>query len=322
MSGSERLVLLAFVSVVVIVFYAAAHLAAVGIYRRVRGKKPAKISPVKRWLARAVWSLAGLGALCIGYAYFVEPYWLDVTHVTIVSDKLPPSAGPLRIVHISDLQCDAKVRLEEKLPQVIANLQPDLIAFTGDAINSRAGLDNFRRCMDMLSRVAPTFAVKGNWDTQFHQGFDLYEGTGVKELAGNVVELEKGDTKVRIAGIAVGKEYMLPAALSQLNGETLNIFLYHMPGLIYEIAAGDVDLALSGHTHGGQVALPFYGAVVTLARYGKRFESGLYRVEDTQMYVNRGIGMEGSHAPRVRFFARPEVTLIEIVPKPKSADVP
>ncbi len=315
MSGSERLVFLAFVAVVVVVFFAAAYLAAVGIYRRVRGTKSARQSPIKKWLALAVWALAGLGLVCLAYGFFVEPYWLEVTRVTIESDKLAPSAGPIRIVHISDLHCDAKVRLEDKLPEVIANLQPDLIAYTGDSINSREGLDNFRRCMDMLSRVAPTFAVKGNWDVHFYKGFDLFDGTGVTELAGDVVQLEKGDAKVRVAGIAVGGESELPAVLAKLDDDALNIFLYHMPGLIYEIAAGDVDLALSGHTHGGQVALPFYGALVTLARYGKRFEAGLYQVEDTHLYVNRGIGMEGSKAPRVRFFARPEVTVIDIVPK-------
>ena len=76
-----------------------------------------------------------------------------------------------------------------------------------------------------------------------------------------------------------------------------------------------VDLHLAGHTHGGQVALPFYGAVITLSKYGKRYERGLYREEGTWLYVNRGIGLEGRFAPRVRFFARPEVTLIEISPR-------
>jgi predicted MPP superfamily phosphohydrolase len=62
------------------------------------------------------------------------------------------------------------------------------------------------------------------------------------------------------------------------------------------------------------VALPLYGALITFSRFGKRFESGLYRVGGTALYVNRGIGMEGGGAPRVRFWARPEITLIELVP--------
>jgi len=76
----------------------------------------------------------------------------------------------------------------------------------------------------------------------------------------------------------------------------------------------DVDLYCAGHTYGGQIDLPFYGALMTLSKYGKKYEAGLYRKEGTWMYVNRGIGMEGCPAPRVRFCARPELTIIEIYP--------
>jgi hypothetical protein len=93
------------------------------------------------------------------------------------------------------------------------------------------------------------------------------------------------------------------------------VFIYHYPDVIYDAAARQIDLCCVGHTHGGQVALPFYGAVVTRSKLGKRFEAGLYRVQDTWLYVNRGIGMEGKAAPRVRFCARPEVTVIDLVPE-------
>jgi predicted MPP superfamily phosphohydrolase len=78
-----------------------------------------------------------------------------------------------------------------------------------------------------------------------------------------------------------------------------------------------MGLFLAGHVHGGQVALPYYGALLTLSKFGKRFERGLYPDADGfPMYVSRGIGMEGGRAPRVRFCARPEVALIELVPGP------
>jgi predicted MPP superfamily phosphohydrolase len=76
--------------------------------------------------------------------------------------------------------------------------------------------------------------------------------------------------------------------------------------------ASKIDLYLAGHTHGGQVALPFYGALITLSKTGKKYESGLHHLSNTYMYTNRGIGMEGGKAPRVRFCARPEVTVIDI----------
>jgi hypothetical protein len=78
-----------------------------------------------------------------------------------------------------------------------------------------------------------------------------------------------------------------------------------------------MDLYLCGHTHGGQVRLPFYGALVTFSRYGKKYEAGEYIVGNTVMYVNRGVGME-NNAPRIRFLTRPEVALIEVKPKEES----
>ncbi len=104
----------------------------------------------------------------------------------------------------------------------------------------------------------------------------------------------------------------LDRALADIPHEDFKVFLYHYPGLIYTLADRGIDLHCAGHTHGGQVALPFYGAITTMARFGKRFEAGLYRVHNTQLYVNRGIGMEGGYAPRVRFWCRLEVSLLEI----------
>jgi len=77
-----------------------------------------------------------------------------------------------------------------------------------------------------------------------------------------------------------------------------------------------VDVYLCGHTHGGQIALPFYGALTTLSKHGKKYEAGLYHEGNTRLYVNRGIGLEGGKAPPMRFFARPEITVFEIGPKP------
>jgi predicted MPP superfamily phosphohydrolase len=93
------------------------------------------------------------------------------------------------------------------------------------------------------------------------------------------------------------------------------LFLYHFPDAVEEASAANIDLYLAGHTHGGQVRLPFYGALITFSRYDKRYEAGLYRLGAATMYVNRGIGMEGGKAPRVRFLDRPEITVIDVAPK-------
>ena len=100
-----------------------------------------------------------------------------------------------------------------------------------------------------------------------------------------------------------------------MKSENFNLFLYHNTDLMDYFDGVPIDLYLCGHTHGGQVALPFYGALTTLSRHGKKYEAGLYRQEHIQLYVNRGIGMEGGRSPRVRFLARPEITVFDIGPE-------
>lgn len=264
------------------------------------------------WTCRVLFSLAALGALCIAYGYWVEPYWLSVSHVRISSPKIPPTARPIRVAHISDIHSDPRPRLEERLPQAIANLKPDLIVFTGDALNSPEGLPVFKHCMRRLAEIAPVYAVKGNMDIWYWSGLDLYGGTGVRELKDEALHTRVGGTRVRLIGVPADREQAIPRLLDSPPRDALTILLHHYPDEIEVASQYGADLYLAGHTHGGQVALPVYGAILTLSRFGKRYEAGLYRVKDTWLYVNRGIGMEGGKAPRVRFCARPEITLIEV----------
>jgi predicted MPP superfamily phosphohydrolase len=268
------------------------------------------------WFRRTILSLSFIGFLCIGYGYFIEPYRVAVTRVQIKSEKLPKGANPIRLIHISDLHSDPTPRLEKQLPEIIKNEKPDVILFTGDSINSPEGLPVFRECFANLAAIAPTYVVKGNWDSAFWNRLNLFEGTGANELNGNSVAINIQGTTLHIAGVAVGNEGRIQQMFASIPQNELSIFLYHYPDLITEIAEQKIDLYCAGHTHGGQIALPFYGALITLSKFGKQYEAGLYRVNQTSLYVNRGIGMEGGNAPRVRFCATPEVTVIDIVPSP------
>ena len=266
-----------------------------------------------RWVRRGIVALAGAAPLCIAYAYFIEPYWLEVTHVRLPMAKLPAGARAIRIVHISDLHCESQARLEADLPRIVRELKPDLIVFTGDGFNSLPGLERFRRCMAQLAVIAPTFAVQGNWDRR-HGTEHFVDGTGAQELTGQAVRVQVAGAELYLIGAGWGHWAAVERALATVPGEATKVVLYHSPDAIPSAAKLGVDLYLCGHTHGGQVALPFYGALVTLSSTGKRFEAGLYHVGDTTAYVSRGIGMEGGRVPRVRFCARPEVTLIELSP--------
>lgn len=271
--------------------------------------------PAQVWFRRIILSFAVIGIFCFAYGYFVEPYRLRVRNVEIKTAKFSGKTEKIRIVHISDLHSEAKVRLEEKLPQAIAEQKPDLIVFSGDSLNSPDGLPVFRKCLSEITKIAPTFVVRGNWDAWYWSNEDLFGGTGAIELDANAIELEIRGNKIRLTGIPVGKEGQISDVLSSIPKDDFSVFVYHYPDKIEEIAGQNVDLYCAGHTHGGQIALPLYGALVTLSKYGKRFEGGTYKIESTWLNVNRGIGMEGGHAPRVRFWSTPEITVIDVISK-------
>jgi len=319
MRFSEKLVIMVFLGVLVVLYLTAGGMlvhAAWGWLAGWHGQaQPTADSWWYVWLRRAVLALAAAGVLCMAYGYFVEPRWVEVTRVRVVTGRLRGASRLVRIVQISDLHCEAYAGLAEDVPDIVAGLSPDVIVYTGDSLNDREGLDRFRRCMTRLAEIAPTLAVRGNWDVGGFGGLDFFGGTGVVELSGEAVRITAAGADVWFTGAPAYDGPKLAAALTAAPDGACKVLLYHLPDPILEVAArGDVDLQLSGHTHGGQVALPFYGALVTVSRHGKRFERGLYKVGSTHLYVNRGIGMEGGPAPRVRFLARPEIAVIELAP--------
>ena len=252
----------------------------------------------------------------MAYGRFIEPRWLDVTRVRVESPHLVGATRPIRIAQISDTHCEVYAGLDEGLADTIAGLSPDVIVFTGDALNSRAAAPRFRRLMTRLAKIAPTLVVKGNWDVVQYRDVDLFSGTGVRELAGEAVKLHIAGADVWFAGAPMYDKAKFAAALAAVPKDKCTVFLFHHPDAAVEVAAhGGVDLQLSGHTHGGQVAIPGFGALITMSSYGNRFERGLCKVGRMHVYVNRGLGMEGNAAPRVRFGSRPELTLIELTPK-------
>jgi hypothetical protein len=263
---------------------------------------------------KLVLMVAATGLLAMAYGRFVEPYWVEITHVRITSDKLFNYQRAIRVVHISDLHCEPEDSVVERLPALIAAEHPDAIVFTGDSINSKQAVVPFRRCLSRLAELAPTYAVLGNHDARCWCDIDLFKGTHVTTLNGDCRKLTLAGQDVYLAGVAFDSEGLVDRALNAVPPGVFTMFLYHSPDLVFELAKRQVDLICAGHTHGGQVCLPLYGAIITQSKFGKQFESGLHRVDKTFMYVNRGIGMEGGMDPRVRFLARPEITVYQLEP--------
>jgi predicted MPP superfamily phosphohydrolase len=143
----------------------------------------------------------------------------------------------------------------------------------------------------------------------------LLDGMHWKFLRDEKVEI--GEGRLEIVGLVCShKPFVDVLKLKDTeclpDTRCLRILLYHSPDLIYESSEAGIDLQLSGHTHGGQVRLPLFGALFSGSLYGKEFEAGRYQVGGSTLYVSRGIGMEGAGAPRVRFLCPPEIILWEV----------
>jgi predicted MPP superfamily phosphohydrolase len=311
MSLREQISLLIFLLVVLTVYGLEALLLARYLLAKVRpraGRRTLRSRP-----ALVLHALAAVGIICLLYGWFIEPYWIDVNVMTIRTAKLH-SAG-FRVVQISDLHCDRKPRNEEKALHIVNALKPDIVVATGDYLNHASALPRLREMLSRLDAPLGKFAVTGNFETHRWSALDVLDGTGFHWLDQETVVVSKGADYIGIFGMDFLRSDRSGESMPSLPGERFDIFLFHTPDLIEDINSLGIDLYLCGHTHGGQVALPGYGALITLSKFGKKYESGLYRVGETTLYVNRGLGLEPSPGPPVRFLARPEVAVFDILPR-------
>ena len=307
MATNEIIVLILFIAVIFFIYAAEAVQISIYAYNKLTGRYR-RIT--KRAILLHVLALTGVIVFC--YGYFIEPYCIEVTTIPIKTSKL--SNATFRVVQFSDLHCDKRPLNENQTVKIINDLKPDIIVFTGDAINRPSALPQFKEVMKSLNAPLGKFAVYGNWETRHLPGLDYYSQTGFKVLDGDIVPLEKYNDTITISGLSCDTHKSAGNMLNKLSQENYNIFLFHFSDLIESLDGFKVDLYLSGHTHGGQVALPFYGALITLSKFGKKYESGKYTVGNTTLYVNRGLGMDG-YPVKIRLFARPEITVCDIGPK-------
>lgn len=256
--------------------------------------------------------IVGLAGVIAFIYSFLEPYRLETTFTKITSRKLKKEGEPIRIVHLTDLHCTGIKRNEERLPELVRSLKPDLIVFSGDAADSGSGLRDFKALVNELAKIAPLYGVGGNHDSRSHMRQSIFNDTGMVELNGGSKVLNIKGNDIWINGVSVDHEADLQRNFRPPPSDSYSIFLYHYPSGISVATKNKIDLFCTGHTHGGQVRLPLYGALITMSTLGKKYEYGLYNVESTNMFVSRGIGMT---ALPIRFLAPPEVAVIDVAPE-------
>lgn len=262
-------------------------------------------------LARAMWFIAALAVVfCVIDAFHIEPNWIQVTHRTIQTDKLPKGAK-LRIVQLSDLHIAGIGKREREMISLTASQKPDIIVLTGDYLNiyGHAGNRILTCVSKQLLKIAPTYAVEGNCDS--YECIKTLEDCGVKSITGwAVIPTRKGGE------VALGHLWWsmhtaavyIPPDIKPLY----KVLLCHRPNTFDSAAGNGIDLMLSGHTHGGQVRVPIFGALVPDRDLIGKYQAGWYKSGKGLLNINRGMGMEPS-VPQVRFCCRPEISVIDLI---------
>jgi uncharacterized protein len=279
----------------------------------------------RSFIKRLFGGLLALGGISTGgyyYAREIETQMLDITFHELPSPQLPIEFSGFKIVQFSDTHLGFQYNLEQfqKVIQKINELEPDIIVFTGDLMDNPNEFKETVQIIQALTKLrAPfgKFAVYGNHD---HGGYgsDLYrkmvEKAGFTLLVNEAkaITLLNGSS-IHIAGVddSMLGHPDIESAISGLPDHTYTILLSHAPDFASKASNYNIQLQLSGHSHGGQIQIPFFGPVVT-PPHGEKYPEGFYYLGNDKrltLYVNRGLGT--TRLP-FRFLSKPELTLFTL----------
>jgi predicted MPP superfamily phosphohydrolase len=251
---------------------------------------------------------------------------LDVVTLDVKLDQLPPGLDGFTIAHVSDLHIGSAThwvpRWATEAAEAVRRANADVVVNTGDffwkqppAVKARAYAARLILLKPGFDSHAINLAILGNHDyyapLESRQALVReLDDSGINVLTNEAVCVSRGHEGLSFVGLT-DEEDSFERGLDVLQQcSRPRIALVHVPDLVEKIPHGAADLVLAGHTHGGQVTLPFLEKRIVRHGCGSNYVEGLYTINDMPVYVNRGLGYTGFP---VRFRARPELTLIRLV---------
>lgn len=273
--------------------------------------------------AAALLGAIGIGSGGLVYAHQIEPSMLDINHIQIAHSLIPESFDGITIVQFSDTHLGFQYNLNKmtKLMDTINSFKPDLIFFTGDLMdtpNQYADKKKIAPILDKLHAPMGKYCIYGNHD---HGGYgstlykDIMEEAHFTLLLNDArpIRLKDGNS-IYLVGIddAMLGRPDLSLALKKVPENVFTLLLSHAPDLADSASHYPIQWQLSGHSHGGQVKIPFFGPLV-IPPFARKYPEGIYSIpgkyEPLTLYVNRGLGT--TRLP-FRFMAKPELTVFTL----------
>jgi predicted MPP superfamily phosphohydrolase len=310
----------------------------------VMSARPAR-TPLGR-VARSVAAIAGIGAGCLGYAalYEVRAFTLRRVEVPV----LPAAASPIRILHVSDLHMTPYQQAKQRWVARLAGLEPDLVINTGDNLAHPDAVPYVATSLGRLLDVPGVFVWGSNdyYGPKFKNPLryltqrdrvpqpsgpglpwgdlqKIYTDSGWVELTHTRTTLDLAGTTIEFRGTDDGhlqRDHYQEVAGPPDASSDVAIGVTHAPyrRLLDAMTADGMDLIVAGHTHGGQVCVPGYGALVSNCDLDPRRAKGLssHRAGGHRSFLHVSAGLGTSPYAPIRFACRPEATLITLVPRP------
>lgn len=256
-------------------------------------------------LKTAIISTISLVLLIYIVSGFINP--LRVTHYSYSSAKIPDGFEDFRIVQISDFHCKEFGDKESKLIEAIKNEKPDLIVITGDSIDDKHPIDNYRYLLEGIYKIAPVYYVTGNHEydksAPYEEMLELHKKYRIKSLNDTNAIIARNGDAIMLSGmdyLPILKGHNLN--IDYANASIFNMLLFHGTDRFDGIAPYHYDLVLSGHSHGGIIRLPFIGGLITNeGELFPKYDSGVYTSGISTMISSSGLGdaaLPRFHNPR------------------------
>ncbi|WP_047982165.1 metallophosphoesterase [Ornithinibacillus contaminans] len=280
----------------------------------------------RSFLKKVVGSMFGIAGISGGTYYYarnIEPELLTMQQLTITDSRIPSSFENFKIIQFSDTHIGFHYNLEqfEKLTAEINKLNPDLIVFTGDLVDDPDHYHWDSKLTTLLRNLHAPYGkywVYGNHD---HGGYGTETIKKVMEdaqftlLQNSHHVIERQQDRILLAGIddvILGRPD-LTKTMANTNSSLFTLLLAHEPDFADTTIQYPIDVQLSGHSHGGQVRLPFIGHLYTPI-YAEKYVQGTYTFPNNRLtlYVNKGIGT--TRLP-YRFFCKPEISIYTLKPE-------
>src|SRR6267143_469962 len=258
-----------------------------------------------------------LGAAALGDGFVIEPAAIEVTRHDLVVPGLSPALDGFTIACVTDVHLhDGIHRPARATLELLARERPHLVALIGDICNHRGDLQYLTAFARQARGTVATVATLGNWEHDAGIGRrtaeNAYGPAGVQLLYNSFARVRIGNAALTLVGIddpVIGHPDVA-TAVRRLDGREPCVWVVHAPGYVDHVSPNGVPrpaAIISGHTHGGQVRLPFY---TPYTPYGSgRFVAGWYRDTLAPLYVSRGIGTVAIPA---RVFCRPELPIFTL----------